>query len=169
MHCPQCGNENPYGLKYCKRCGWTLYTQPQETGQFAPPPRNTGAAWAIALASIVICLGGLGIVVSHAFDLLQPMRPDMVRPGDPAPIAITMIVFGSATIFGVIALLIRLFTRIMGISEPRDETAKSAGPFQRNTSPQQAQLSPPPSSIPSVTENTTRTFDPIYRDPGVRD
>jgi Na+-transporting methylmalonyl-CoA/oxaloacetate decarboxylase gamma subunit len=170
MYCPHCGTETSVGLKYCKRCGGNLTAQTQEMGAHQPSPRNiVGAAWAVALATTVICLGGLGIVITQAYELVRPLFPGMERPlSDPAPVAITMIIFGAATVFGVISLLIRLFTRIMGFSQPQAAPAEAKSVFQRNTSPQ-AQLPAPPSAMPSVTEHTTRTFDPIYRDPGLRD
>src|SRR5688500_1434268 len=114
MHCPNCGAEHTFGLNYCKRCGLSLGGSPPQTEQMSNW-RLTGSAWAIGLATVAICLGGLGIVISHAFDLLRPLSPGQSMSADPTPIALAMIVFGSATIFGIAAMLIRLFSRLLGM------------------------------------------------------
>ena len=167
MYCPACGAASTFGLNYCKRCGGNLSETAPMTGQpmaaqDAPSSsRMTGAAWALALATVAICLAGLGIVFSYAFDLARPLHPGETRTGDVTPLAITMIVFGSATIFGVVTLLVRLFARFMALPE---EPAKSAAAIKPAAASRYTpgQLAAPQSS---VTEHTTRTFKPpVYNE-----
>jgi hypothetical protein len=166
MFCPSCGAESTLSSKYCKRCGGNLgdATQMlmQEPG--SPSSRYTGAAWAIALASVVITLGGLGIIFSHAWDLVGPHYPGP-RVGDATMVAMTMIILGSATIFGIIALLIRLFTRLMSAPPEPLRLTKTMKPVAGSYTP--AQMPAPQMPLSSVTEHTTRNFVPRAYDESI--
>jgi hypothetical protein len=175
MHCPSCGAEATMGLKYCKRCGENLshtFQLPQYRDQGPRPGGTVGvavAAWALALATVAITLGGFGIIFSHAFDLMRPVLPGQTPAGDMEMIAMTMLVIGSAVIFGILAMLIRVFSKLMGLSSSR---AEKATPPQRPSAIEYppAQLSSPPSPISGVTEHTTRNFEmPQYREPKARE
>src|SRR5438128_9543016 len=64
MYCPNCAAAYSYGLRYCKQCGTNLGEGPQ-TSTLPPPapaPKVTGAAWALAMATVAIVLGGLGSI-----------------------------------------------------------------------------------------------------------
>jgi len=166
MHCPNCGAEHTFGLKYCKRCGLSIGDTPPLVAQTSAWGL-TGAAWAIGLATVAICLGGLGIVVSHAFDLLRPLSPGQSMSADPTPIALAMIAFGSATIFGIAALLIRLFSRLL--NGPA-EAARPAQFIKPGISEYPvAQIPGQPSPMSSVTEHTTRNFERLYEEQRARE
>jgi hypothetical protein len=170
MYCPNCAAPYSYGLRYCKQCGTNL-SESAQTSTLAPPaPKVTGAAWALALATIAIVLGGLGIVFSNAYDLVRPTFSNEVPHGDPTPVAIVMIIFGSTTVFGVVALLMRLFTHLIA---PRAHQAAHAAHAARDgkplaVAPPHVQLPAPPSAVSSVTEHTTRNFEAAYRDAAER-
>ena len=164
MYCPSCGAENTHALRYCKRCGANF----TDTAHLAvpvsdsPSPRYTGAAWGIGLASVAITLGGLGIIFSHAWDLVGPFHPGPVSD-DATMVAMTMIIFGTATIFGIIALLIRLFTRLLSAPSEPARPAKTIKPVAGAYTP--AQIPAPHVPSASVTEHTTRTFQhPAYEE-----
>jgi len=79
-----------------------------------------------------------------------------------------MVMFGSATVAFIVFMLIRLFTRIMGLpsaSEGRAQAKEGRAQAKKHAEReyQPAQLAPPPPSVSSVTEHTTRTFrPPVY-------
>jgi hypothetical protein len=129
--------------------------------------RLTGSAWAIGLATVAICLGGLGIAFSHAYELVRPLSPGQSMSAEATPIAMAMILFGSATVFGIAALLIRLFSRLL-IS-----TRDSIQPAQFNRPAMSeypgAQIPTAPQPISSVTEHTTRNFDRMYEEQRARE
>jgi hypothetical protein len=78
-----------------------------------------------------------------------------------------MVFFSMATLFGCTALMIRFWTKLITLQ--RDTVVSE--PVRRSfvEKPPAQQLSPPRlEGIPSVTENTTRTFSPIYREPSDR-
>jgi hypothetical protein len=158
MYCPTCGNEISVELKYCNRCGANL-TLPM----MAPPVAM--APVKITLPSIVMgltILGGLGVIAGTA--------TEFARQGV-HPFAIVWIVlFSSAALFGCTALMIRFFTKMLSMQQ-----GVSAGQPSRNATitinDRQTMHNLPPARmepVPSVTENTTRTFSPIYREPSDR-
>lgn len=150
MFCPHCGAKSPHGLKYCKRCGGNL----AESGE--PVSRSSnGPVWATALASIMITLVGLGIVMSHAFDLARPLYPGEVRMGDGTMVAAMMIVFGTLTILFIVGLLIRFASRLT--TGQTAETPRFGK--QATNAPPAAQIPAPPQAVGSVVEHTTRNFD----------
>ena len=174
MHCPSCGAEATVGLKYCKRCGENLghtFHMPQYQNQGSGSGGNLGialAAWALALATVAITLGGFGIIFTHVFDLVRPSPPGFSPSGEAEEIAAVMLVLGSLVIFGIVAMLIRVFSKLMGLNSSRAEKSSAPKPVV-NDYPHQ-QLSPPPQSVSSVTEHTTRNFDlPQYREPSARE
>jgi hypothetical protein len=187
MYCPNCAAPYSYGLRYCKQCGTNLADPPQpateersrvigwrvggrkagdaaQTGPLEPPRKMTGAAWALAMATVAITLGGLGIVFTHAFDLMRwfPV-PGEGRAGNPTPVAIVMLVFGSLTILGVTGMLMRLFTHLLA---PRAHSSAPPARADHSMTAPPVQLPAPPSAIGSVTEHTTRNFEAAYRNSG---
>lgn len=166
MHCQNCGAEHTFGLKYCKRCGLSLSDSPPQTEHISSW-RLTGSAWAIGLATVAICLGGLGIVFSHAFDLVRPLSPGQVMSARATPIAMAMILFGSATVFGVAALLIRLFSRLLNGQLEITRTPQFIKPGMAEYPG--AQIPASPSAISSVTEHTTRNFERMYEEQRARE
>ena len=178
MHCPSCGAEATMGLKYCKRCGENL-GHTFQLPQYREQGRSTGgaigvalAAWGLALSTVAITLGGFGIIFTQAFDLMRPVPMGQSASGDAEMIAMTMLVLGSLVIFGIVAMLIRVFSKLMGVNSPRAEKQQAAPPAQRSMGSDYppAQLSAPPSPMSSVTEHTTRNFDlPQYREPKARE
>lgn len=159
MYCPNCGMESTFGLNYCKHCGGNL----SEAQSAAPPTRNTSAALILAAATVAIVLGGLGIVFSGALSLIGPQPTGFVPPvHDAVVVAGMMVIFGSATIGLVSLMLIKLFSRMMGLAAAPDKSARPAKAFV----PQQrmSQIPPLPIAMQSVTEHTTRNFEPrVYQ------
>ena len=156
MYCPTCGNEITVELKYCNRCGANL-TLPM----MAPPVAM--APVKITLPSIVLgltILGGLGVIAGAA--------TEFARQGV-HPFAIVWIVlFCSAALFGCTALMIRFFTKMLSMQQGVSP-AQASRTVTINDRQTMHNLPPPRMEpVPSVTENTTRTFSPIYREPADR-
>jgi len=145
MYCPVCGTESADGIRFCKQCGSGL-TAPLSV-EYARPVRITGAVWAIGLMTFLCfgalfgCVMGLAGMGIHNEDILVPIA-----------------VFGSFSLVAICALMIRLVSRAAGISS---SVTKQKVPVQQaiRAPYNQAQLPPPQAYVPSVTENTTRSFD----------
>ena len=156
MYCPVCGVESTQGLNYCKRCGSNLTVSLQP----AEPPAGSGlkgSHFALALASLsvgtaVVTLGGLGIVLSFVQDLShQASAGDLPK---------LILVLGLPMVCAISILLVWQISRL--ISVPRQSLGALSRPprQQANTYAPVQMISPPADSGGSVTEHTTRTFDP---------
>jgi hypothetical protein len=161
MYCPNCGTESTFGLNYCKHCGGNLSDTAQPVP--APPARNTLAAFILAAATVGIVLGGLGIVFTQALALVGPQPPGWAPPvHDAVAVAGIMVLLGTTTIALVTMMLIKLFARVMGFTSAADKPTRRAQTFvpAHNV----GQLPAPPIPMRSVTEHTTRNFEPsVYR------
>ena len=158
MYCPSCGNEITVELKYCNRCGANLATNTlQPMTVVAQPVRLTLPALILGLTIV----GGLGIIFAGAAQFaLQGMNPAAI---------VWIVISGAAMLFGSVAMLIRFWTKIISMqreglpSQPQFQTRPTVvGPTNVQ------QLPPRLEPVPSVTENTTRTFSPAYREPSDR-
>lgn len=151
MYCPTCGSEITVEVKYCNRCGANLALPPSNL------PSTVTAPVSLTAPTIVIGLtitGGLGIIFGGATELAQMH----VHPA-----AITwMVLFSMATLFGCSAMLIRFWSKMVGVQRQSSPPQQGRPAFERST-PQQ--LPPRFDPVPSVTEHTTRTFSHAYREP----
>ncbi len=160
MFCPSCGSENT-GLPYCNRCGANLgpLTAPAPAVQVSV----TKPTLIIAATLAVFTLGGFGALIGGAIGLAQVLH------GNDAPMAI--IFFGMITILTVDIFLVRLLSKLINAS--LSSTAQQQAPRIANSTLPPAQLQQSTSArlqaAPSVTENTTRFFEPVYRTPSETD
>ena len=158
MYCPVCGVESTQGLNYCKRCGANLTVALQT----AEPPVGgglKGSHFAFALASLslgtaVVALGGLGIVLGFVQDLShQPTSGDLPK---------LILLLGLPMVCAISLLLVWQISRL--IAMPRQSTGALSAPPRPVVStytPAPVQIAAPlADSAASVTEHTTRTFDP---------
>lgn len=156
MYCPNCGDQTTQGLKYCKRCGVGL------SASAAPiePKTSFGKMMGMLLPIAIVSLGGFIALFTTVYSLGE-------RASFDTRALIGIMAFGGATVVCVIGLLVWLLLRLAGY-EPVPHQDKSERPPVRNYAPQQLPASP--ISMPSVTENTTRNFDPVaYRAKDARD
>ncbi len=163
MYCPSCGNEISVELKYCNRCGAYLAASPESYPPLVVKPARLG------LPSIVLgvtVIAGLGIILSAATELAE-------RQVHPSAIA-WMVLFSVATLFGCTALMIRFLLKVFTMNremyQPPSQIRPPAQMPAQVSAPRQ-QFQPRLEPMPSVTEHTTRTFSPAYREgsePGTR-
>lgn len=160
MFCPNCGAESTLGLNFCKHCGGSL----SDSSPSSPAPaRNIFAALILALATAGIVLGGIAIVFNFALSLIGPQPPGYAPPvHDAIAVAMMMVLCGSGAIVFSTVMLIKLFAKVMGFGSNYEvpRPAKKTFTAGRNA----AQLQAPPLSMHSVTEHTTRNFEPrVYQ------
>jgi hypothetical protein len=155
MYCPNCGAQSTFGLNYCKQCGANLAEMPQSAP--APATRNTLAALILALATVGIVLGGLGIVFTHALALVGSQPPGYSPPLPSATkVGVVMVLFGSSAVVLVALMLIQLFSRMMGYGSAAEKPPRRT----KGVVSQRPQIPAPPIVVSSVTEHTTRNFEP---------
>ena len=160
MFCPSCGTEYAIGLPYCNRCGANLNAAPSPQ---APPVQVTVTkpALIIGIVLVLLTLGGFGMLISGAVELSRAAQ--MGSDGIFALIALGMLTILTTDIF-----LVRQLSRLITASLSSG-TQPKARPQPAFTPAPQAQLRPPApphlSGAPSVTEHTTRFFEPVDREP----
>lgn len=152
MYCPVCGAESTQGLNYCKRCGAGL-------GASIPPYEGAPGASGKTLGLMtfllsVVSVTGFIALFATVFNLGER------QAFDPRAL-IAIMAFGGATVFGVVALFVWLMLRVSTAHRPPAPQKTERPVFREHVA---SQLPPPPISMPSVTENTTRNFDPAYRE-----
>ena len=158
MYCPSCGTEYTIELKYCNRCGANLGTE------MAPEHEPvvfslTKPTLIIGATLVILTIGGFGGLIGGAMGLAE-----VVHGNDPL---IAIILFGMLTIMIVDVFLVRQLSKLISAS------LSSSTPTQRKrpnllSNSSMVQLPQPSTSplqgVPSVTEGTTRFFEP-YRAP----
>lgn len=155
MYCPNCGDQTTQGLKYCKRCG---------LGLTAPTTQNEEKASLGKAAGVMLFLVAL-VSIAGFIALFTTVYNLGERPGFDTRALIAIMAFGGATVFSVVGALVWLLLRLTtNFSEATRRQAKPEIPLVRDYIPQL------PASPGSVTENTTRNFDPsVYREKGARE
>jgi len=164
MYCPSCGTEYTIELKYCNRCGANLNvgltTQPEPVIVNVTKP-----ALIIGVTLVLLTVGGFGGLIGGAVGLAQ-----VVHGNDPL---MAMILFGMLTIMIVDIFLVRLLAKIVNTSisastqpQPRRPNALANPPMIQSSQPAPARLT---QGVPSVTEGTTRFFEPAQTPSEIRD
>ncbi len=158
MFCPSCGAEYTIELKYCNRCGANLsalMTEPEIVQLNLTKP-----ALIIGVIVALITLGGFGALIGGAVALSS-----VVHGNDPL---MALIVPGMLVILTVDVFLVRQLSKLINASlrsyspkNPRRQVASLPDTSQLPPRFTGAQLTP----APSVTEHTTRFFEPAYRSP----
>jgi hypothetical protein len=153
MYCPSCGSEISVELKYCNRCGANLtWPAPME----APPAPVKLTVPSLVLGLTVVI--GLGIIFGGATSFAE-------RGVHPAAI-VWIVLFSSATLFGCLALMIRFWTKLLSLQREIAPPRQMRSTFAERPAAQSLPSRMEP--VGSVTENTTRTFAPIYSEPSDR-
>ena len=154
MFCPSCGAESTIELNYCHRCGANLGLALTANAEIAPI-NLTKPILIIAVTLLVLTLGGFAGIISGTIE--------MVRSGAGA-VSPALPMFGLPTILTIDILLLRQLSKLISAAlSPNRLPAKKAVAQSQNDlrfpRPATARLEP----APSVTENTTRFFEPTYR------
>src|SRR5450432_218910 len=120
MYCPSCGAESALDLNYCNRCGANMVQALAPSPQIAPI-NITKAIIAIGLTTVLLTLGGFGVLAIAAFNLAR-----VFQQGDPI---MALLMVGMTTIMISDIVLLRLLSRIVRTSldaKPVVQLAKPA-------------------------------------------
>lgn len=157
MFCPSCGAEST-GLNYCNRCGANL-TAPlaPPVVQFAPISLTKPILILSILIASITFVGFLGIVQGTI---------DMVRSGA-GNVSPALPVLGLPCLLTIDILLIRQLSRLISaaLSPKPIQTPQFQQPLQNDPRFMPSTMTARFEGAPSVTENTTRFFEPAYREP----
>jgi hypothetical protein len=148
MYCSACGTPLAPGLSYCNRCGMNLKARSEQ--------KQTGAIAAFLTAITLIGTIGLGIMLGGALTLTNEahLKEELVG---------FFMVFTFLIVIITEILLFRQLSRLTGSSEKKALEAP-----QQVAMPAEFRAPQPPAlaeSLPSVTENTTRTLEYSRNEP----
>ena len=151
MFCPTCGAEQSQTLSYCNRCGANL--RPLQSG--VPPAKLVGASWAISVAVALVTLGGFGMIFGLVLALISSGMS--LSAG-----GIGLVILSSLIILAIDWLLIRQLSRVLDL--PRATIDSTAAQPEALGGKAATPIAAPPQPVSSVTDNTTRTLEPVVRD-----
>jgi len=160
MYCPDCGDYSTQGLNFCKQCGAALNSLDSGT-EVEPRSRPSGFVWALALFTILIGFAGLAIIFGMSFVMAQNPTVDKDYP-------IALVAFGSLSFVGVLAVLVYMLLRLSGAGPGISKKSRSK-PKRRRDAVAPPQIEARPATMSSVTEHTTRTFEPRMRESNALD
>ena len=154
MYCSTCGASVAQSLTYCNRCGAKLTSTTHALENYRSRASSEVGGY-LAIATGFTAIGGFFLV----FMLVRELLKYNVDTG--AIFVMTLVAL--ATVLTISALMIRLLARSFEGGSPareRKDVARSPEITGRST----AQIEAPREPLSSVTEHTTRHFDPVLRD-----
>jgi hypothetical protein len=143
MYCPSCGFQNVNEVRFCNRCGLKL----KSAGSNEKGMSDLLTKFLTTIGSVT--LAGIGF----------PMFAMMVlgKRGFPPQILLLVAIACFAATIAIDGLLVWLMLRVMRL---RQEEAQSTTHERITNGLSQPQISSP-TTFSSVTEHTTRNFDPL--------
>jgi len=153
MYCPSCGAEVTQELSYCNRCGANLKPISNQSG--VRPAKLVGVAWAISMAVALVTLGGFGMIFGLVMALIAKGLSLSVG-------GLVLIFFSLLVILAIAWLLVRQLSRVLDMPQLTGDAIQSNKPELSEKPMQQIGALREPAS--SVTEHTTRTFEPVHRE-----
>ena len=149
MYCPSCGAASTLGLSYCNRCGTNL-SAIKDHGALKPSEAPINSLMDSTFWVTVFGLGAIvgGVAAMKALEFREVF-------------IIAYMILSTVAFLGIYGMHVWQFIRLTsgakksrGISEVKEPHTKELSP-----APPARVLS---EAMPSVTEHTTRTFEPIY-------
>ncbi len=149
MYCSSCGVAVTAGLSYCNFCGEKLSRAKSETISKSPEVRPE----TLVAAMVFVFVFGLG-----AITVLMGVMKAVLHFEVGQILAFTLLSF--LIMLSLEGVFIRLLLRRQRGAQEAGDTVPLKGQATRELDAAQARVLPEP--MPSVTEHTTRAFDPIY-------
>lgn len=152
MFCPTCGAEYAQKINFCKRCGANMSSATNTVEVHVPRPRFAAMFWAVALFGIVGLIACF--LAFTAFVEMGLRGSDLKFP----------FVLGLLCVFGIAAMLVRQLAKLINVFQEAVRAPKvETQPLPAYQPPPALPNTTPPEPISSISEHTTRSFDPaIY-------
>ena len=152
MYCSSCGAQSIHGMRYCSRCG--ADSNPPEKVLSQKPK---GLVWIVAFGIAMMMglpAGGIAMVFERIPALLEKDLPLWFLT---VLAIISLLMMSGATVL-LSRLLSPVFKSYLESGEPANQTTR------KPASDPHPQIQAPPVAISSVTEETTRSFNPVPGD-----
>lgn len=150
MFCSSCGTTVTPGLSYCNRCGAELSAKSHNTSKLLEMPIES-LVWAIVAVAAV----GIGALLG----LMALMKLEL-HFNDGLILGFSLL--GLLPFLAAETVFIWLLIRSISGAKKAGDVSLAKGAATREIG--MAQSRALPESAPSVTEHTTRTFEPVLRD-----
>ena len=149
MYCPTCGGAVAQGLSYCNFCGAKL-----------GGARGSDAGHPSEIKPELLVAGMVGLIILGLVSIAVLVGVLKAVAGFDLPILIAITMFSFLLVLVVEAVLIGLLFK----GQRRARRAGDAGRLKEQTTQElgEAQARVLPEPVPSVTEQTTLTLDPVY-------
>jgi hypothetical protein len=149
MYCSSCGAALSEGLSYCNRCGAEVNAT-RSMVPLRPAPIPDSIVWAIVAVSV----GGLGVLIA----LMAVMKHEL-NFNEGLIILFSLLSF--LLLLGAEAVFIWLVVRAKNLASETPKLIAKRELTTKELGEKQAPALHEPAS--TVTEQTTRTLDPVYR------
>ena len=148
MFCPNCGLDNTTGFNYCNRCGMNLNPDKPKT---------------VSTPLVFLFLMAIAFITIVGFSMPVISMSELANKGFNPKSLIAFSIFMLFAVVGVDYLLIVLLTRLLGVStfDRFSGIMRSHRGNRLATEQNVVQLPPQPTTFRSVTESTTRNFEPV--------
>ncbi len=147
MYCSTCGKSVVPGLAYCNHCGARLTGGQNQVANQSDTSFDT-LIWAI----VGVFCGGIGVLIG----LLAVMKKEL-------GFDLSLLIFFSLLTFALITAIEAVFIWMLF---SRHRASSRAGKIEHRATKEldsaPARMLAEPVPMPSVTEQTTRSFDPVY-------
>lgn len=150
MYCPSCGTASTPGLSYCNRCGANL-SLVKEPDAIKPSESPINALmdstfW-VTVFGLAVIVGG--VVAMKALELREPF-------------IIAYMILSTMAFLGIYGMHVLQFIRLTGGAKKSSLNIESKTPDTKELGPAQARALT--GVMPSVTEHTTRTLEPVHNE-----
>ena len=149
MYCSSCGVAVTEGLSYCNRCGVEVGPK-NRTVPLRPAPVPDSLIW----STVAVSVGGLGVMIA----LIAVMK----KSGMSDALIALFSVLSFVLLLGAESVFIWLILRSRSAAKEPSLPPQSRVSSTKELGDGQARALPEP--VPSVTEQTTRTLEPLYRE-----
>ncbi|HET9528788.1 MAG TPA: zinc ribbon domain-containing protein [Blastocatellia bacterium] len=147
MYCPHCGAESATGLKFCKRCGASLAQTGNPPAPANVPVKLTGM---FLLAITAVTIIGFMMAIIAPSELAHKYSDGLIG---------MIVVLSILMAIGIDLLLVWLLLHLIKLSHGVMEATQSNVISPAAHTP--AQVAAPLAGVLSVTEHTTRNFEPV--------
>ena len=147
MYCSSCGATLAVALSYCNHCGARVAESEKESKSSSVRPET--------LVGAMVCTFVFGLA---AITMLMGVMKVMLALESGVVLGFAMMCF--LAMFALEAVFIRLLLRRKNDAHELPRTTSLAGPVTKELNTATPHMLGEP--LPSVTEHTTRTFEPTY-------
>lgn len=149
MYCSSCGSALPTKLTYCNRCGAKVGGA--NLDDIAKPVEFYPESLVWAVVSVFI--GGLGVIIGLMAVMKEVVHFDLSIIWALTLISFLLLLVVEGVFISMLFSSKKTAQRLLGLDRTKENTTRELD---------EANMLALPEPVPSVTEQTTRAFEPVY-------